>query len=283
MSSDATLVQKLEQTALKVRKVILRTTHHAGCGHTGGSLSEADILTALYFHILRIDPAYPRDPKRDRFILSKGHSTPGYYTALALRGFFPEEELLGFDSLGSILQGHPDMHKTPGVDISTGSLGQGLSLGIGMALGGERNGYPYRVFVLLGDGESQEGQVWEAAQYAGSHRVKRIIGITDYNKVQLADNVKNTSDMEPLADKWKAFNWRVFQCDGHNMKDLLETLEQACTAAEEGPVMLLANTVKGKGVSFMEGTHAWHGKAPNDEEYKLALEELALGEEALDG
>ncbi len=272
---DTEQLNNLKQTALTLRRTILRTTHHAGCGHTGGSLSETDILTALFFHIMRIDPADPRKPGRDRFILSKGHATPGYYSALAHRGFFPVEELETFDSLGSRLQGHPDMHKTPGVDMSTGSLGQGLSAGIGMTLGAARNGEAGRVFVLLGDGELQEGQVWEAALYAGAHGVRNLVAVIDYNKVQLAEHVKNTSDLEPLADKWRAFGWTVTECDGHDMACLIETLEKACRAAEEGPVVVIAHTVKGKGVSFMEDTHIWHGKAPNDEEYAAAMEELA--------
>ncbi len=273
-------IHKLEKTAIQVRRSILQTTHTAGCGHTGGSLSEADILTALYFHIMRIDPRIPHKQGRDRFILSKGHATPGYYSVLALRGFFPEEELNTFDRYGSRLQGHPDMHKTPGVDISTGSLGQGISLGIGMALSAARNKEEYRVFVLLGDGEMQEGQVWEAALYAGSHRIQQLIAITDYNKVQLADTVKGTSDLEPIGDKWRAFGWSVLECDGHNMAELVPTLEKACEIAKSGPVMVLAHTVKGKGVSFMEGKYIWHGKSPNDTEYKAAMTELNIIEEA---
>jgi len=272
-------IQELKEKAREIRRLILETTHHAGCGHTGGSLSEADILTALYFHIMNIDPREPRNPGRDRFILSKGHATPGFYTTLAHRGFFDRKELKTFDELGSILQGHPDMHKTPGVDISTGSLGQGLSLGIGMRLEGQRRNLPYRVFVLMGDGESQEGQVWEAALYAGARKVKNLIAITDYNKVQLAASVDQTLSLDSLGDKWRAFGWTVRECDGHDMKELVETLEGACEAAGDGPVMILAHTVKGKGVSFMEGDYRWHGKAPDDAEFAAAMKELKDPEE----
>jgi len=283
MTKDTELVKHLTYIALEIRSSILHTTHHAGCGHTGGSLSEADILAALYFHVLNIDPALPLAPWRDRFVLSKGHATPGYYSALALRGFFKRKQLLDFDCTGSILQGHPDMRKTPGVDISTGSLGQGLSLGIGMALGGRRKGHQYRTFVLLGDGECQEGQIWEAALYAGAHRIKGLIAVIDYNKVQLADTVRETSDLEPLADKWRAFRWEVFECDGHDMAQLVDSLEEAARASETGPAVVLAHTVKGKGVTFMEGTAVWHGKAPNDDEYRRALDELDKNGEALYG
>jgi transketolase len=272
-------IQDLKEKAREIRGLILETTHHAGCGHTGGSLSEADILTALYYHIMNIDPRYPRNPERDRFILSKGHATPGFYTTLAHRGFFDRKELKTFDELGSILQGHPDMHKTPGVDISTGSLGQGLSLGIGMRLEGQRRNLPYRVFVLMGDGESQEGQVWEAALYAGARKVKNLIAITDYNKVQLAAPVDQTLSLEPLGDKWRAFGWTVLECDGHDMEKLVETMEEACEKAEKGPVMIIAHTVKGKGVSFMEGDFRWHGKAPDDNEFAAALRELEISED----
>lgn len=274
-----TNIQELKGKAREIRRLILETTHHAGCGHTGGSLSEADILTALYFHIMNIDPREPRNPGRDRFILSKGHATPGFYTTLAHRGFFDTKELKTFDELGSILQGHPDMHKTPGVDISTGSLGQGLSLGIGMRLEGQRRNLPYRVFVLMGDGESQEGQVWEAALYAGARKVKNLIAITDYNKVQLAAPVDQTLSLDSLGDKWCAFGWTVLECDGHDMKGLVETLETACEKAEDGPVMILAHTIKGKGVSFMEGDFRWHGKAPDDKEFAAAMKELEIPEE----
>lgn len=267
-------IKELKKTALEIRKLILKTTFNAGCGHTGGSLSEADILTALYFRIMKIKPDNPDWTGRDRFILSKGHATPGYYSTLALRGYFDIDELDTFDKQGSILQGHPDMHKTPGVDISSGSLGQGLSAGIGMRLAGMRDNNDFRVFVLLGDGESQEGQIWEAAMYAGSRKVRGLIGITDYNKIQLSESVRNILPLEPLSDKWKAFGWSVIECDGNDMNDLVTKLETACNLSQEKPVMVLANTIKGKGVSFMEGNYKWHGKAPDRKEYEAALMEL---------
>ncbi len=268
---------KLIKIAQEIRLLILKTTHTAGCGHTGGSLSEADILTALYFNIMNIDPANPGKTDRDRFILSKGHATPGFYSTLARRGFFPVEVLSTFDKEESILQGHPDMNKTPGVDMTTGSLGQGLSCGVGMAIGGEDRNNKFYTYVLLGDGECQEGQVWETALFAGSRKVKRIIAITDYNKVQLASTVDETSSLEPLEDKWKAFGWTVLRCDGHAMEKLVETLNRAKKLSETGPVAIIADTVKGKGVSFMQNKWQWHGKAPNKDEYEQAVNEVSGG------
>jgi transketolase len=276
MSSKALSVSELEEKAKAVRRLILQMTHHAQMGHTGGSLSETDILTALFFRVMRNrDTAQKRDD-RDRFILSKGHATPGYYSTLALRGYFPLEALNTFDSLGSILQGHPDMHKTPGVDMSSGSLGQGLSCGIGISLAAARNSAMgnCRTFVLMGDGELQEGQVWEAALYAGAKKVRGIVGIIDMNGVQLASNTNDAVSLEPITDKWRAFGWTVLDTDGHAMEQLVATLEKARELAAEGPVMVVARTVKGKGVSFMEGKYEWHGKAPNDKEFELAMKEI---------
>lgn len=268
------LVDELEKTANEIRYYILKTTYNAGAGHMGGSLSMADIMAVLFFNIINIDPKNITMEDRDRFILSKGHATPGYYSTLALRGFFPVSELDTFDQINSRLQAHPDMHKCPGVDYSSGSLGQGLSIGIGMALGGEAVGRKFNTFVMMGDGESQEGQVWEAAMYAGAKKVKRIIAIIDYNKVQLAAKTKETVDLEPLDKKWEAFNWSVLQCDGNNMKEILGALDQAVTISQNGPVVIIAHTVKGKGISFMEGRFQWHGKAPDKKEYLSALTEL---------
>lgn len=270
---------ELEKKAQELRRLVLTTTHRAGMGHTGGSLSEADILTALFFKVLRnIDPEKPLKADRDRFILSKGHASPGLYGVLALRGYFPREELSTFDSLGTRLQAHPDMLLTPGVDFSTGSLGQGLSVGVGMALAS--NFLPelgsFTTFVLLGDGEMQEGQVWEAALFAGAKKVSRLVAVVDMNKVQLASRTADAVSLHPLADKWKSFGWRCFEIDGHNIKEIVTTLEQARTEAEQGPVAVIAHTVKGKGVGFMEGKPEWHGKAPNDAEYALAMKELGL-------
>jgi len=266
--------ESLAPIALSLRKAVLETLHAAGAGHTGGSLSEIEILTALYFSFLDIDPSNPGWEDRDRFILSKGHASVGYYTALAYRGYFPKEELLTFDRLGTRLQAHPDMHACPGVDYSTGSLGQGISIGVGIALGAEKLGRRFRTVVLLGDGECQEGQVWEAAMFAGSRRLGGLIAIVDYNRVQLSSNVSDNTDLEPFADKWKAFGWEVLRTDGHDPGALLETLAAAEALASRGPVVILADTVKGKGVSFMEGNYEWHGKTPNDAEFEAAMREL---------
>ncbi|NQT59560.1 MAG: transketolase [Bacteroidetes bacterium] len=274
-------VTELRTIAREIRKLILDTTYHAGCGHTGGSLSETDILTTLFFRVMNIDPEVPEKIDRDRFILSKGHATPGYYSTLARRGFFPQDVLRSFDELGSILQGHPDMHKIPGVDISSGSLGQGLSCGLGMAMAAEDLGLDFTTFVLMGDGESAEGQIWEAALYAGAEnkRVKKLVAILDYNKVQLASNTKDAVDLGDIAKVYKAFGWAVIECDGHDIEKLLPALEQAKKLAESGPVAVIAHTIKGKGVSFMEGKFEWHGKAPNEQEYHAALLELQSTEE----
>lgn len=267
---------ELAAKAKAVRRLILQTTHHAGMGHTGGSLSEADILTALFFRVLRKRDPGQSLPDRDRFILSKGHASPGYYATLALRGYFPVETLETFDSLGSILQAHPDMHKTPGVDMSSGSLGQGLSCGIGIALAAAKNPTMHnaRTFVLMGDGELQEGQVWEAAMYAGARQLAGLIGIIDMNGVQLASNTDDAVSVEPLADKWRAFGWTVLETDGHAMDAVVDALERARELAASGPVVVIARTIKGKGVSFMEGKYEWHGKAPNDHEFALAMKEI---------
>jgi transketolase len=276
MSSPPLGILELEAKAKAVRRLILQTTHHAKMGHTGGSLSETDILTALFFHVMKNrDTKAPRHD-RDRFILSKGHATPGYYSTLALAGYFPLDALGTFDALGSILQGHPDMHKTPGVDMSSGSLGQGLSCGIGIQLAAARTPAMggARTFVLMGDGEVQEGQVWEAALYAGAKHVAGLVGIIDMNGVQLAANTADTVSLEPIVDKWRAFGWSVLDVDGHAMGALVDTLEKARELSAQGPVMVIARTVKGKGVSFMEGKHEWHGKAPNDKEFELAMQEI---------
>lgn len=274
-------ISDLIDIAKRVRGLILKTTNIAGAGHTGGSLSEADILTALYFRFLNIDPKNPKKINRDRFVLSKGHATPGLYSVLSLRGFFPTNLLYTFDQTGSILQGHPDMLKTPGVDISSGSLGQGLSCSIGMALGGAANKLSYYCYTLLGDGECQEGQVWEAALFAGSKKVKRIITIIDYNKVQLSSKTHEALNLEPFRSKWEAFCWTVFECNGHDMQDLVETIEKAKDSSNDGPAVIIAHTVKGKGISFMENKWEWHGKAACDDEYAQALLELGIDQKEL--
>ena len=270
----ASETEELQQICRYIRKSIINTIADAGCGHTGGSLSEVEILTALYFKIMNIDPHNPDMPDRDRFILSKGHSSPGLYCTLANRGYFKEELLAEFDKIDSMLQGHPCMMKTPGVDMSTGSLGQGLSSGIGVVLGREKRGLDFTVYVLLGDGELQEGQNWEAAMYAGVRQLTGLVAIVDYNKVQLTGTVNDILSLEPLAAKWEAFGWRSLDCDGHRISEVVETIEKAKDMSKNGPVVVIAHTIKGKGVSFMEGKFQWHGKAPNEEERKQALQEI---------
>jgi transketolase len=265
---------RLKQICRHVRTSIINTIAHAHAGHTGGSLSEVEILSALYFRVLNIDPSRPDWPDRDRFILSKGHSSPGYYCTLAYRGYFPEEKLTQFDAVDSMLQGHPCRLHTPGVDMSTGSLGQGLSAGAGMILGRDYLAAKFHVYVLLGDGESQEGQVWEAAMFAGAHKLTGLIAIVDRNGVQLSGTVADTLSLEPLADKWKAFGWQVVECDGNDIGAVVTTMEQARQLSAAGPVAIIAHTVKGKGVSFMEGKYQWHGRSPNEEERRLALAEI---------
>ena len=265
----------LRETANEIRKTILITANRAGAGHVGGSLSEAEILTALYFSVMNIDPQNPGWEGRDRFLLSKGHCTPGYYAALAHRGYFDVDKLAAtFDEVDSIFQAHPDMHKCPGVDYSTGSLGQGLSIGIGMAEGARLKGLNFNTWVLIGDGESQEGQLWEALMYAGAKQVPRVIAIIDYNKVQLSSRTEDNVNPAPYKEKLAAFGWRVIETDGHDFERLVPALEQAAKLAAQGPAAVIAHTVKGKGVSFMEGDFRWHGQAPDDEQLKLALAEL---------
>jgi len=265
---------RLEELARKMRRRVLRTIHDSGAGHTSGSLSEIEILVELYFSFLRLDPHNPGWEDRDRFILSKGHASAGYYAVLAERGFFPLDLLRGYEREGGALQAHPDMHKCPGVDYSTGSLGQGLSIGTGIALGATLRGKTFRTVVLLGDGECQEGQVWEAAMFAGTRRVRRLIAIVDANGVQLSTTVRQGMSLEPFDRKWTAFNWQALTVDGHSLPALQEALHQADVLSADGPVAIIAQTVKGKGVSFMENRIEWHGKAPNDAELAAALLEL---------
>jgi transketolase len=285
---SATTVDELKETARRIRCLVLRSVHHAGAGHVGGPLSAADILAVLYFRVLRIDPARPDWPERDRFILSKGHSAIGLYSALALRGYFPVEELHTFDAIDSRLQGHPDMTLTPGVDMSSGSLGQGLSPGMGMALGARLRGIPFRTWVLLGDGEIQEGQVWEAAEVAARYGLDNLTAIVDYNGLPQFTwpDFGERGRERPTANlpaKWEAFGWRVLEADGHDVESLLE----ACALAQEAgglpggqadrPSVIIAHTVKGKGVSFMENNYLWHARPLSDDELRRGL--LELGEQ----
>ncbi len=266
---------ELERRAKQIRRRIIRLTGTKGMGHTGGSLSMVEILTALYFHTLRVDSDNPRWSDRDRFILSKGHATPGFYSALCERGFFSEAELLeGYDEIDCCFQGHPDMNKTPGVDMSSGSLGQGLSVGIGVALGMERRSLDARMVVLMGDGELQEGQVWEAVMFAGLRKVKRLIAIVDNNRLQLTAPTPSILDLNPIGEKVAPFGWTTLECDGHDLEALTACLDDARRLSADGPVWLVANTIKGKGVSFIENRVEWHSKAPSADEMVRALEEL---------
>ncbi|MEK6718043.1 MAG: transketolase [candidate division NC10 bacterium] len=271
---ETATVGEIQAIADRLRRRTLDMIWHAQAGHPGGSFSLAEILACLYFRVLRIDPARPDWPDRDRFILSKGHAAPIYYVALTERGFFPPETLDTYDELNSILQGHPDMH-TPGVDMASGSLGQGLSPGIGMALGARLRGKDFRVVVVLGDGEIQEGQVWEAAMAASAYRLDNLTAIVDWNKIQLSDFIEKALPMDPVPDKWRAFGWQVRECDGHDVAAILHALEEL-RQVRGRPTVLLAHTVKGKGVSFMENNPAWHAKAPNEQEYLQAKTELAV-------
>jgi transketolase len=267
-------ISTLEKIAKELRKSILNVIFNAGSGHPGGSLSATDILTAIYFgDILQYDSSNPSDLKRDRFILSKGHASALMYCVLARAGYFPEEKLQEYRKIGSelFLSGHPHP-KTPGVEIASGSLGQGLSVGHGIALGARVDGLDYNVYVVLGDGEIQEGQIWEAAMSAAKFNSNNLIAIIDNNKVAQDNLTKDLKNIEPLEDKWLSFGWDVYRIDGHSMKDIMTTLSLPLHSNK--PRVIIADTIKGKGVSFMEGNKGWHGVAPNEEDLKKALKEL---------
>ena len=270
-------VEELKRAANALRQDIIKMLVSSKSGHPGGSLSAAEIVTTLFFQEMRIDPQNPAWPERDRFVLSKGHAAPVLYSALAAKGYFPREELQGLRSCGRILQGHPDMKKTPGVDMSTGSLGQGLSAANGMALAARLDGKEYRVFVLVGDGEMEEGQIWEAAMAAAHYQLDNITGILDYNGLQIDGPTDSVMCSAPLKEKWQAFGWHVLEVDGHDPEDLLGAYAKA-KEVKGKPTMIIAKTVKGKGVSFMENEISWHGTAPSEEQGVQALKEL--GEEA---
>lgn len=273
--------QELQRKANEVRKGIVTAVHAAKAGHPGGSLSAADIFTYLYFEELNIDPKDPKKPDRDRFVLSKGHTAPGLYSALALRGYFPVEDLKTLRHLGSYLQGHPDMKHIPGVDMSSGSLGQGISAAVGMALSAKLSGDDYRVYTLLGDGEIQEGQVWEAAMFAGFRKLDNLVVIVDNNGLQIDGPVDQVCSPYPINEKFKAFNFHVVDlADGNDMDQIAAAFAEARNNKGQ-PTAIIAHTVKGKGVSFMENQVGWHGKAPNDEEYAIAMEDLKKEGEAL--
>ncbi len=267
-------INTLQNTADKIRRKVLEIIYKNQSGHLGGSLSVAEIISVLYFSEMNIDPENPDWPDRDRFIPSKGHCAPTLYTALAMKGFLKQEELYDLRQLGCILQGHPCMNSVPGIDISTGSLGHGLSIGLGMALGAQLKKKDFKVYVLLGDGELDEGQNWEAALAAAKYSLSNLIAIVDRNRIQLDGFTEDIMPLEPLEDKWKAFNWHVQSCDGHNLRACLYALDKAILERRR-PSVIIGKTIKGKGVSFMEDRANWHGKAPNDDQLSQALTELA--------
>jgi transketolase len=262
----------LEEKAKEVRRGIVTAVHSAKSGHPGGSLSAADILTYLYFEEMNIDPQDPKKADRDRFVLSKGHIAPGLYSVLASRGYFPTSDLETLRHTGSYLQGHPDMKHIPGVDMSSGSLGQGLSAAVGMALAAKLDGKDYRVFAMCGDGEIEEGQIWEAAMFAGFRKLNNLTVIVDNNNLQIDGAIDEVCSPYPIDEKFKAFNFNVINIDGHNFDEIEDAFNKA--KASDKPTAIIAKTTKGKGVSFMENNCGWHGKAPNDDEYAQALEDL---------
>lgn len=272
--------KELQQTAVKVRKGIVTAVHAAKAGHPGGSLSAADIFTYLYFKEMNIDPKDPRKPDRDRFVLSKGHTAPGLYSAMANRGYFPVEELTTLRKLGSRLQGHPNMNDVPGIDMSSGSLGQGLSAADGMALAAKLDGRDYRVYCLCGDGELQEGQIWEAAMFAGAKELDNLCVIVDNNNLQIDGPIDEVCSPYPIDKKFEAFNFHVINIDGNDF-DQIESAFDEARRTKGKPTCIVAKTVKGKGVSFMENNVSWHGTAPNDEQYAVAMADLDKIEEGL--
>ncbi len=271
---------ELQKTAVEVRKNLLIGLHAAKAGHPGGSLSAADIFTYLYFEEMNVDPKNPKWPDRDRFVLSKGHTVPGLYAALALKGFFPVEDMVTLRKLGSNLQGHPCIQYTPGIDMSTGSLGQGISAAVGMAIAARLDGKDYRTYTLLGDGETQEGQVWEAAMLAGFRKLDNLCVIVDNNNLQIDGKIDTVCSPYPLDKKFEAFNFHVININGNDFDELDAAFKEA-KATKGMPTAIICKTIKGKGVSFMEDQASWHGVAPNDEQFAMAMEELEKAGEAL--
>ena len=271
---------ELMKTANEIRKGIVTALHSAKAGHPGGSLSATEIFTYLYFEEMNVDPKDPKKADRDRFVLSKGHTAPGLYSTLAQKGFFPKEDLLTLRHTGSYLQGHPDMKHIPGVDMSSGSLGQGISAAVGMAIAGKLDNADYRVYTLLGDGEIQEGQVWEASMLAAHKKLDNLVVIVDNNNLQIDGAITEVNSPYPIDKKFEAFNFHVINIDGNDFDQIDAAFKEAKTVKGQ-PTAIIAKTVKGKGVSFMENQVGWHGKAPNDEEYKIAMEELEKAGEAL--
>lgn len=271
---------ELMKTANEIRKGIVTALHSAKAGHPGGSLSATEIFTYLYFEEMNVDPKDPKKADRDRFVLSKGHTAPGLYSTLAQKGFFPKEDLVTLRHTGSYLQGHPDMKHIPGVDMSSGSLGQGISAAVGMAIAGKLDNADYRVYTLLGDGEIQEGQVWEASMLAAHRKLDNLVVIVDNNNLQIDGEITEVNSPYPIDKKFEAFNFHVINIDGNDFDQIDAAFKEAKTVKGQ-PTAIIAKTVKGKGVSFMENRVGWHGKAPNDEEYKIAMEELEKAGEAL--
>ena len=271
---------ELMKTANEIRKGIVTALHSAKAGHPGGSLSATEIFTYLYFEEMNVDPKDPKKADRDRFVLSKGHTAPGLYSTLAQKGFFPKEDLVTLRHTGSYLQGHPDMKHIPGVDMSSGSLGQGISAAVGMAIAGKLDNADYRVYTLLGDGEIQEGQVWEASMLAAHRKLDNLVVIVDNNNLQIDGSITDVNSPYTIDKKFEAFNFHVINIDGNDFDQIDAAFKEAKTVKGQ-PTAIIAKTVKGKGVSFMENQVGWHGKAPNDEEYKIAMEELEKAGEAL--
>ena len=275
-------MKQLQIMATKVRIGVIEGVYAAQAGHPGGSLSAADIFTYLYFQEMKIDPQNPKDPDRDRFVLSKGHTAPGYYAALANRGYFPVEELKTLRQIGSRLQGHPDMKGIPGVDMSSGSLGQGISCAVGMAEAGKLMGKDYRVYTLLGDGEIEEGQVWEAAMFVGNHALDNLVVIVDNNNLQIDGTIEEVNSPYPIDKKFEAFKFHVINCDAHDFNSLKAAFDEA-RATKGMPTCIVAKSVKGKGVSYMENNVAWHGTAPKTDKYEIAMDELTKHLAELEG
>ena len=271
---------ELEKMANEIRKDIVTAVHSAKSGHPGGSLSSADFFTYLYFEVMNVDPANPKWEDRDRFVLSKGHVAPGLYSTLAEKGYFPKEDLKTLRHTGSYLQGHPDMKHIPGVDMSSGSLGQGVSVAVGMAAAGKYDKKDYRVYTLTGDGEIQEGQIWEAAMWAGHRKLDNLVVIVDNNNLQIDGSVEDVCSPYPIDKKFEAFNFHVINIDGNDFDQIRAAFKEA-RETKGMPTAIIAKTVKGKGVSFMENAAGWHGKAPNDEEYEIAMADLEKAGEAL--
>ncbi len=270
---NSSLKTDLQKAAISIRKSVIEGTFNAKSGHPGGSLSIADIMAYLYMYKMNVDPTNPQMENRDRFVLSKGHTAPALYGALALRGFFPQEEIKTLRKADSKLQGHPSMHMTPGVDMSTGSLGQGISVAVGMALGAKLSETGNRVYTVLGDGEIEEGQVWEAAMFAAAKKLDNLVAVIDNNNLQIDGTIEEVNSPYPIDEKFEAFGWNVVCIDGHNFDEIDDAFTQA-DACKGKPTAIIAKTVKGKGVSFMEDQCGWHGKAPNAEQYEQAMAEL---------